>query len=115
MQLFDGIVAGENNWAMAELDQPIELHWDKPLALSQLSIHLYGADGRRYGVLVEARVEDQWQLLLDRRTETVSGELRIDMNRQPIKAIRITGTSNSNQADNPANHYIHIEEINWLE
>lgn len=115
MQLFDGIIAGENNWAMAELGQAIELRWDKPLELSQLTIYFFGADGRHYGVRVEARVDDRWQLLADHATETVSGELAIDLNRQPIQAFRITGTSNSDQAGNPANHYIHIEEIQWVE
>jgi len=115
MQLFDGIIAEENNWAMAELGQAIELRWDQPLELSQLAIYLHGAGGRHYGVLVEARVNDSWQQLADRRTETVSGELRIDMGRQPVQAIRITGTSNSDQAKNPANYFIHIEEIEWME
>ncbi len=115
MQLFDGIIAGDNNWAMAELGQSIELNWESPLELSALNIHLYGGDGRSYGLLVEAMVDYRWQLLADRRTETVTRELRLDLNRQPIQAIRITGTFNSEQADNPANHYIHIEEIEWVE
>ena len=115
MQLFDGIVAGENNWAMAELNQAIELLWDEPPGMSQLKISFYGANGRHYGVLVEVKVDEGWQLLADRRTETVSGELQIKLNRQPVQAIRITGTFNSEQAENPANHYIHIEEIEWME
>lgn len=115
MQLFDGIIAEENNWAMAELGQPIELTWEQAPLMSQLKIYFYEADGRHYGVRVDARIHDRWQLLADRTIETVSGELRVDLNRVPVQAIRITGTSNSKQIENPANHFIHIGEIEWVE
>jgi len=115
MQLFDGVTGDANNWAMAELGQAIEIVWDSPVKLSQLRIFLHDADGRSYGLLVEGKVAEEWQVLADRRTELVSGELSIDLPGAMVQALRLTGTSNSRQIEDPANHYLHIEEIEWAE
>jgi len=115
MQLFDGVMGDENNWAMAELGQAIEIEWASPVKLSQLRIFLHDADGRSYGLLVEARMGNEWQILADRSIEVVSGELSISLPGDSVQALRLTGTSNSKQLEDPANHYLHIEEIEWSE
>ncbi|MDZ4731751.1 MAG: SGNH/GDSL hydrolase family protein [Xanthomonadales bacterium] len=119
MQMFDGIKGNADNWAMAELGQGIELEWDDALDLTMVRVYLHHADGRRYGLLVEAQYGllegDTWQIVSDRRNETVSGELTITLPGMPLHALRITGTSNSKQAENPDNHFIHIEELEWFE
>jgi hypothetical protein len=115
MQLFDGIKGDTNNWAMAELGQAIDLQWDAAQNLTMVRIYLHHADGRSYGLLVEAKWDDTWQVVSDRRTELVSGELAISLPGLPLQALRITGTSNSKQAENPDNHFIHIEELEWFE
>ena len=119
MQLFDGIKGDADNWAMAELGQAVELNWEDAENLSMVKIYLHHADNRSYGLLVEARYEllegDSWQVVSDRRTEPVSGELTITLPGIPLQALRITGTSNSKQAENPDNHFVHIEELEWFE
>jgi hypothetical protein len=115
MQLFDGVVDGADNWAMAELGQAIELHWQQPLKLSRLRIFLHDDDGRSYGLLLEALVDGQWQVLADRTANPVVGELDIPLPGTAVQALRLTGTSNSKQAENPDNHYIHLEELEWFE
>jgi hypothetical protein len=115
LQMFDGIIGDDNNWAMAELGQPIELHWESPQKISQLSIHLHASAGRSYGLLVEGRVADQWQVIADRRDDPVSGVLAISLPGAPVQGLRLTGTSNSDQVVNPGNHFIHIEELAWTE
>jgi hypothetical protein len=119
MQLFDGIKGDANNWAMAELGRGIEFRWDDAKELSVVRIYLHNADGRSYGLLVEALYglpgNDNWQIVADRREEWVSGELVISLPGMPVQALRITGTSNSKQAENPDNHFVHIEELEWFE
>jgi hypothetical protein len=115
LQLFDGVIGDGDNWAMAELGQAIELLWAQPLELSRIRIHLHGDDGRSYGLLVEAKVGGQWQVLADRREAPVAELLDLELPGLVTSELRITGTSNSDQAHNPDNRYLHIEELDWEE
>jgi hypothetical protein len=115
LQLFDGIVGDDNNWAMAELGQPIEVRWQQPLTFSRIRVHLHGDDGRSYGLLLEARVNGEWQVLADRREEAVVELLDLELPGIQTSTLRLTGTSNSDQAHNSDNHYLHIEELEWEE
>ncbi len=115
LQMFDGITGDDRNWAMAELGQVIELRWNPPVSMSGLRIHLAGGPERSYGLLVEALVDDEWRVIADRRDDPVFGILNIHLPGDPVQVLRLTGTSNSDQRFNPANHFIHIEEIEWDE
>jgi len=115
MQLFDGVTGDADNWAMAELHQPIVLKWPKSLNITQVQVYLHHLDGRSYGLLVEAFSGESWQIISDRTAEPVSGLLDITLPGTPVEALRLTGTSNSDQEHNPANAYIHIEELKWRE
>ena len=115
LQLFDGVIGDPENWAMAELNRPIELRWSHAGQYSAMQLHLYGADDRRYGFLLEAQLTGGWQVVADHRESPLHGLVKIDLPDQPILALRLTGTSNSNQAVNPSNAYIHIHEIELLE
>jgi hypothetical protein len=113
LQLFDGIIGDNSNWAMAELGQAIELSWNPPVPMSELRIYFAGGAERSYGLLLEALIEDEWRVIADRRNDPVFGILNIRMPGSPVQLLRLTGTSNSDQQFNPANHFIHIEEIEW--
>jgi hypothetical protein len=113
MQLFDGITGQSDNWAMAELQQPILLTWPTPVDISNLQIYLHNPDGRNYGLLVEVRVAGSWRTIADHTADPVSGMLEISLPGTPVQELRLTGTSNSDQQYNPANTYIHIEELEW--
>lgn len=115
LQLFDGIKADPNNWAMAELGQAIELRWDTAQTMSRIRVYLHHADERSYGLLVEAEWDGAWHVVSDRRVQPVSGELVIELPTVAVAALRLTGTSNSKQIENPDNHFIHIEELEWFE
>jgi hypothetical protein len=115
MQLFDGITGDGDNWAMAELHQPIVLKWSTPVNITNVQVYLHHLDGRKYGILVEAFSGESWQIISDRTAEPVGGLLDITLPGTPVEALRLTGTSNSDQEHNPANAYIHIEELKWRE
>jgi hypothetical protein len=115
MQLFDGVIGAGDNWAMAELDKAVLLQWAEPVAFKALRIHLYGSNGRRYGFRLEVEVDGGWQTIADFTDQPVSGMVEISLPGQNFSQLKLTGTYNSDQASNPANHYVHIEEIEFVD
>jgi hypothetical protein len=80
-----------------------------------MRLHLYQENGRQYRLTVDALRNDQWQNIADHSETAVGGMLEIGLGETPFSAIRITGLYNSSQENNPANTFIHISEMEFVE
>lgn len=115
VHLMDGIAGDENNWAIAALDQPINIEFSEPVQRTALRLHLYDADGRSYRFTVEARMDGAWRMVADHSREAVGGTRTIALGDGLLDALRITGLYNSAQETNPGNAFIHIEELEFIQ
>jgi hypothetical protein len=115
MQMFDGVIGQPDNWALAPLNQPILLEFAQPQSFSKLRLHLYQENGRQYRFTVEAMHNGQWQSIADHSQTAVGGKLEIGLREIPVSAIRIIGLYNSSQENNPANAFLHISELEFVE
>jgi hypothetical protein len=115
VHLFDGITGRPDNWAIAALQKPVLVEFDEPRVHTALRLHLYHADGRQYRFVVEALQGGTWRTVADHSQNAVGGIREIELGAEPVSAIRVTGLHNSSQENNPANAYLHIEELELVD
>ncbi|MFT5140675.1 MAG: hypothetical protein ACI9CB_002340 [Rhodothermales bacterium] len=115
VQMFDGVIGQPDNWAIAPLNQPILLEFVEPHSFSAMHLHLYQDNGRQYRFTVDAMLNGQWQSVADHSQTAVGGMLEIELSDMPVSAIRIIGLYNSSQESNPANTFLHISELEFVD
>ena len=112
IQMIDGITGQANNWAIAPLDKEVLIEFPAPKFLTSMQLDLYDVDGRTYRFTVEAKSNEQWELVADYSAEEIGGSVSISLNRV-VSGIRLIGLHNSAQENNPANAFLHIEEVSF--
>jgi hypothetical protein len=115
VQMMDGISDRTDNWAVAPLGQAIGIEFGEPVAKSLMRMHLFDAGGRQYGFRAEARVDGVWRMVADHTGEPVSGVQDVRLPEGGLTAVRITGTYSSAQETDPANAYLHVKELEFLD
>jgi hypothetical protein len=114
IQMFDGIRGRSDNWAIAPLKKEVLIEFPLPVNLSSMQLSLYQSDGRTYRFRVEAKMNSEWNLVADYSESEIGGTVDISLNGL-VSAIRLVGLYNSTQENNPANAFLHIEEITFTE
>jgi len=115
VQMLDGISDRDDNWAVAPLGRPVEIAFRAPVSKSALRLHLYDGGGRTYRFTVEARLDGAWAMLADHSSEAAGGVLDVPVPGGALDAVRITGLWSSAQEADPANAYLHVKELEFLD
>ncbi len=115
VQMLDGIIGQPDNWAIAPLEKPVLFEFGVPQSFSKMRLHLYHADGRQYRFTVDILQNGEWHSVADHSEKAAGGIQEIELDDFLVSAIRITGLYNSAQEHNPANAFLHMEEVEFVE
>lgn len=112
IHLVDGIIDQSDNWAIAPLNQPVQLRFRQPRSVKKLNLHLFNADGRTYRYTVEVETAGGWETL---PAVASGGAGEWDLGGRDVSAMRITGLESTASPDHPTAGYLLIHEIEWTQ